>query len=191
MDRRDFLSRALYGAAMSGSALALTGCGTLMHKERINSPHSRDVDWKVVALDGLGLCFFFVPGVIAFVVDFYTGAIYLPHDACGDSVPIGESMPVYESLPTPTAEPGPQASIERVGDTTFKRIAVSQQQLTRDEIERQVTRSVGRPVVLAGTDVRMSRLAELNEFATVERQHRRDPLFGAPPLKVFQQQPSA
>jgi hypothetical protein len=41
-------------------------------------PHSRDLDWSVVALDALGLILFFVPGVIAFVVDFATGAIYLP-----------------------------------------------------------------------------------------------------------------
>jgi len=32
----------------------------------------------VVALDAIGLLFFFVPGVIAFAVDFVTGAIYLP-----------------------------------------------------------------------------------------------------------------
>jgi hypothetical protein len=31
-----------------------------------------------VALDGVGLLLFLVPGVIAFAVDFATGAIYLP-----------------------------------------------------------------------------------------------------------------
>jgi hypothetical protein len=187
MDRRGFLFRALHGMIAGGGALSLSGCGTLMHKERINRPHSRDIDWKVVALNGLGLCFFFVPGVIAFVVDFYTGAIYLPQESCGDGVPMGEPMPVYESMPTPTAEPGPQASIERVGDTTFKRIALGKQQLTREEIEQQVTRCVGRDVTLDADDVRMSRLNGLEEYATVERQHRRDPLFGAPPLRMFGQ----
>jgi hypothetical protein len=191
MDRRRFFSRALHGIVAGGGALSLTGCGTLMHKERINRPHSRDVDWKVVALNGLGLCFFFVPGVIAFVVDFYTGAIYLPQESCGDGVPMGESMPVYEALPTPTAEPGAQASIERVGDTTFKRIALSQHELTRDEIERQVTRSLGHPVTLDADDVRMTRLKRLEEYATTLRQHRRDPLFGAPPLRVFEQNSAA
>ena len=44
----------------------------------VHQPHSRDLDWKMVACNGLGLAFFFVPGVIAFAVDFYTGAIYLP-----------------------------------------------------------------------------------------------------------------
>lgn len=49
-----------------------------MYPERRHQPRSHQIDWKVAALDGLGLLLFFVPGVIAFVVDFYTGAIYLP-----------------------------------------------------------------------------------------------------------------
>lgn len=36
------------------------------------------IDWKIAALDGLGLLFFFIPGVIAFAVDFHNGTIYLP-----------------------------------------------------------------------------------------------------------------
>lgn len=33
---------------------------------------------SVILLDGLGLLVFFLPGVVAFAVDFATGAIYLP-----------------------------------------------------------------------------------------------------------------
>lgn len=71
--RRRFLTLAL-----SGAAAMTTGCGTILHRERVGRPHSRDIDWRIVAMDGLGLALFFVPGVIAFVVDFSTGAIYLP-----------------------------------------------------------------------------------------------------------------
>jgi hypothetical protein len=79
MHRREFLSQAVSAGLVSGTC-CLSGCGTLLHSERHGQPHSRDLDWKIVALDSLGLVFFFVPGVVAFTVDFYTGAIYLPHD---------------------------------------------------------------------------------------------------------------
>jgi hypothetical protein len=52
-------------------------CGTILYPERRGQPAGR-LDIGVVLLDGLGLLLFFVPGVIAFAVDFATGAIYLP-----------------------------------------------------------------------------------------------------------------
>lgn len=39
---------------------------------------SGKVDPNILLLDGIGLIFFIVPGLVAFVVDFATGAIYLP-----------------------------------------------------------------------------------------------------------------
>lgn len=66
------------------SALALTGCGTILHPER-RGQDAGPLDWKIVGLDAIGLLFFFVPGVIAFAVDFGTGAIYLPADQCADT----------------------------------------------------------------------------------------------------------
>src|SRR5260370_41787144 len=58
-------------------ALQTASCGTLLYPERRGQPAGR-LDIGVVALDGVGLLVFLVPGVIAFVVDFATGAIYLP-----------------------------------------------------------------------------------------------------------------
>lgn len=55
----------------------LSGCGTLLHPER-RGQNSGRLDAGIVALDGIGLLFFLVPGLIAFAVDFTTGAIYLP-----------------------------------------------------------------------------------------------------------------
>lgn len=60
------------------SVLWTSSCGTIIHPERIGQPRTGRLDTSIVLLDGLGLLLFLVPGVIAFVVDFGTGAIYLP-----------------------------------------------------------------------------------------------------------------
>jgi hypothetical protein len=48
-----------------------------MYPERKGQKAGR-IDMGVALLDGLGLLFFLVPGVIAFAVDFSNGTIYLP-----------------------------------------------------------------------------------------------------------------
>lgn len=58
--------------------LFLPACGTLMFSERQNKEHSGRVDPNVLIMDGAGLLIFVLPGLVAFVVDFATGAIYLP-----------------------------------------------------------------------------------------------------------------
>jgi len=55
----------------------LTACGTILYPDRRGQESGR-IDVGVAVLDALGLLFFFVPGVVAFGVDFATGAIYLP-----------------------------------------------------------------------------------------------------------------
>jgi hypothetical protein len=57
--------------------VALASCGTLMHPERRGQKDGK-IDVGIAVLDGLGLLLFIIPGVIAFAVDFSTGAIYLP-----------------------------------------------------------------------------------------------------------------
>lgn len=54
------------------------GCGTIMFKERQDQEHLGRIDPNVVIMDAFGLLFFVVPGLVAFGVDFYTEAIYLP-----------------------------------------------------------------------------------------------------------------
>ena len=58
-------------------ALPLSSCGTLIFPER-QGQSSGKLDPNVLILDGFGLLFFIVPGLVAFAVDFATGAIYLP-----------------------------------------------------------------------------------------------------------------
>ncbi len=55
----------------------IAGCGTIMYPERRGQAVHGDVDTRVAVLDAVGLLFFIIPGLIAFGVDFYTGAIYL------------------------------------------------------------------------------------------------------------------
>jgi hypothetical protein len=57
--------------------LQVASCGTLLYPKR-RGQKSGQVDVAVVLMDAIGLFFFIIPGVIAFAVDFSTGAIYLP-----------------------------------------------------------------------------------------------------------------
>lgn len=69
--------RLLALAGTSAIAAPLAGCGTILYPERRGQTGGR-LDVGVVALNGIGLLLFLLPGVIAFAVDFSTGAIYLP-----------------------------------------------------------------------------------------------------------------
>jgi hypothetical protein len=60
-------------------SVQLVSCGTLLYPER-RGQRSGELDVAVVLLDGIGLLFFIIPGVVAFAVDIDTGAIYLPPD---------------------------------------------------------------------------------------------------------------
>ena len=57
--------------------LSQSGCGTLIYPERRGQSSGR-IDPAVAILDGVGVLLFIVPGLIAFAVDFATGAIYYP-----------------------------------------------------------------------------------------------------------------
>lgn len=64
-------------------ALQASGCGTIFFPERKGQTSSKfdpaRIDPVVAVLDGVGLLFFLIPGVIAYAVDFSNGTIYLPH----------------------------------------------------------------------------------------------------------------
>ena len=60
------------------ATLPTTSCGSLLFPERHSKPHSGTLDTNIVILDGVGLLFFILPGLIAFTVDFVQGTIYLP-----------------------------------------------------------------------------------------------------------------
>lgn len=55
----------------------LSGCGTLFYPDRRGQLKGQ-IDPAIAALDAIGILFFVIPGLIAFAIDFGTGAIYLP-----------------------------------------------------------------------------------------------------------------
>lgn len=79
-------------AAMTAAVLLLNtvGCGTLIYPERRGQTSGR-IDPGIAILDGVGLLVFIIPGLIAFGVDFMTGAIYMPGgEKTTAVVPLGE-----------------------------------------------------------------------------------------------------
>lgn len=118
-----FTRRGIAAALAAVIAFNAVSCGTIMYPERRGLPGGR-IDPTVVIMDGILLLFFFVPGVIAFAVDFATGAIYLP--------PYGYS----------------HAPPEQFSREKWVRVDVDPQQLDRAEIERVVSAHAGVPVQL-------------------------------------------
>ena len=72
-------SRLIGGAVVAALLTQLTACGTLFFPDRRGQIEGK-VDPVIVALDAIGILFYVIPGLIAFGVDFATGAIYLPNN---------------------------------------------------------------------------------------------------------------
>lgn len=127
---------ALAGLAAAAASL-LSSCGTILYPDRAYQKQRGAIDPSIVILDGIGLFFFVIPGLVAFAVDFTTGAIYFPADH----------------------EPGEP---ERMLFDEYK----SDAKLDRTEIERVVEARTGQPVDLARIDVEAVPLGTLNDFWT-------------------------
>ncbi len=87
------------GTAVVAVAVFLASCGTILYPERTGQPPGW-LDPGVVILDGVGLLLFLIPGVIAFAVDFATGAIYLPPAPCYVPYVIGTAPPPVALAPS-------------------------------------------------------------------------------------------
>ena len=74
-NRRFFIS-----ALAAGIGSLLSGCGTILYPDRAYQQGRGNLDPAIVILDGIGLFFFIIPGLVAFAVDLTTGAIYFPPD---------------------------------------------------------------------------------------------------------------
>jgi hypothetical protein len=192
MDRREFISHALIPAFAGATVCGLPGCGALFQSERCGRPHSNDIDWKIAALDGLGLLLFFVPGVIAFVVDFSTGAIYLPVEqsypgyGAGPQVPVG--MAPRDTLPPPVSKTGPAPAAQSstgqpqraptAQQVGLKRVVIPREQLEPPYLEQVVEKHAGREISLDGTENRVSELPSIDQFDEQLNRHRADRNFG-------------
>jgi hypothetical protein len=72
-------SRVIGGVLAATLLTQLAACGTLFFPDRRGQIEGK-VDPVVVGLDAIGILFYVIPGLIAFGIDFATGAIYLPND---------------------------------------------------------------------------------------------------------------
>ncbi len=186
MRRRHFFGQAVGHTVLVVAAYSTTGCGTVLHPERRHRSHSGQIDWKIAAMNGLGLVLFFVPGVIAFAVDFYTGAIYLPagNASSGQQTPGGRTLAAQAasttSGPADRVAPfgpdrSPQVAWQRLG---LKRIEVPREQLTPRRIEELVREHAGQEVSLTDAHARLSQLPRIDQFDEQLRQHRGNSNFG-------------
>ncbi|MEK1905425.1 MAG: polyribonucleotide nucleotidyltransferase [Pseudomonas sp.] len=71
-------SRVIGGVLALSLLTQLSACGTLFYPDRRGQIEGQ-VDPVVAALDAIGILFYVIPGLIAFGIDFATGAIYLPN----------------------------------------------------------------------------------------------------------------
>lgn len=70
-------SRVIGGLLAASLLTQLAACGTLFYPDRRGQIEGR-IDPAIAALNAIGLLFYVIPGLIAFGIDFATGAIYLP-----------------------------------------------------------------------------------------------------------------
>lgn len=118
-------------------ALHIAACGTLIHPERRNQPAGR-LDPGIVVLDAVGLLLFFIPGVIAFAVDFSNGTIYLP--------------PEHTSL-SPSSE-----------SKNLRTVRVNPADLTPQRLEAIIGEQTGQTVRLQPGSYRATKLGQIQDL---------------------------
>jgi hypothetical protein len=141
-----------------------TSCGTLLYPERRGQPRGV-IDSGVVLLDAIGLIFFVVPGLVAFAVDFSTGAIYFPPPPNG---------------PSPSFAPMSQ---NRLRQDDLVKVQVPKEDLTRAKIEQVVAQRTGQSVALEPGRFRAAEISGLDEFGA-EVARLGDPAAVSPPTAV-------
>jgi hypothetical protein len=198
MRRRYFVSHVLRWGFAGAAVCCVTGCGTLLHSERHGQPHSNQIDWKIAALDGLGLILFFVPGVIAFAVDFSTGAIYLPtessypgYGANPQQPPTGSQPNLPPQYPTPAGPTAAASAAPRHLQVTWQelgltRVVIPREELQQQRIEQVATNHTGQRISLDDSQSRLSVLPSIERFDAQASRHRSDRTFGLAVQSFFE-----
>lgn len=152
--------RSFVAGAFALFSAAATGCGTLMHPERVGQTSRGNVDWTVVGLDAIGLCFFFIPGIIAFAVDFGNGAMFFPAETAVPSTATG---------PTPPAEPANATQASAGTDQKLRSVPLPPGELTLWDLAQIASRETGQQVELTEGAYETEPLESIDDFWTVER----------------------
>jgi len=156
ISRRQFAFRAVtqvLGTGILGTIA--TGCGTILHPERKGQP-AGDLDWSIVALDGIGLLLFLVPGVIAFAVDFNNGSIYLP----------AEEPSQASTKKNPAQKMARDRAREKSDEPGRKLVNVktNSRQLTRGAVEHSIAQHTGRTIRLTDGEFVTHPLDDIDQF---------------------------
>ncbi|MGE8099304.1 polyribonucleotide nucleotidyltransferase [Pseudomonas fluorescens] len=67
--------RLIGGVLVATLLTQVTACGSIFYPDRRGQIDGK-IDPAIAALDAVGLLFYIIPGLIAFAIDFTTGAIY-------------------------------------------------------------------------------------------------------------------
>jgi hypothetical protein len=118
-------------------AIQTASCGTILYPERVGQPAGR-VDPGVVALDAVGLLVFFIPGIIAFAVDFSNGTIYLPPERIASSGP--------------------------TNDRLLHTVQVNPAELTSQRLEAILQEHTGQPIHLQAGGYRVARVNDVQDL---------------------------
>ena len=140
--RRQFLFVTTSGIVTA----TLQGCGTVLYPERMGQRRGSfdDVDWTVAGLNGIGLVFFFVPGAIAFAIDFYNGTLFYPSNSYAD------------------------ASGNVSGE--LKQVSLAEQNPSLETVEHAVAEETGHRVKLEPGTFISKRMKSIKEFWLTKRQ---------------------
>jgi hypothetical protein len=128
------LTKISYVSVCAVLVFQLVGCGTIMYPER-KGQKSGKIDAGVAILDGIGLLFFLIPGVIAFAVDFNNGTIYLPGTAMN------------------TLDPN-----------TIKQVKFDPKVSTRASIERMIKEETGTTISWSQPDMQITKLGSSDDM---------------------------
>jgi hypothetical protein len=125
----------MVGVLLVCMAALQSSCGTILYPER-RGQKSGQLDVAVILLDGACLLVFVIPGIIAFAVDFATGAIYLP----------------------------PGKSDDKSSEKHYHEVRVTPAELTPQRLEAIVREHTGKTVDLRDGAYRAMRIESIEQF---------------------------
>jgi hypothetical protein len=135
MKKNELVSQAVCIFVFLMLLFGANSCGTILYPERRGQTEGK-IDVGVALLDGLGLLLFVVPGVVAFVVDFSTGAIYLPP---------GSARLDYDKI------------------QNMEVTKIDREDLTQNEIQSLIAHKTGHTVDLTSSKVKVAHFSNTQE----------------------------